>query len=532
MSGVITVFSALSVSSVLTALTAQAQIAPPYTDARLVPRGALRIGFEPSFRTYEERFAPDGTREPLGADFSADSAGVRLFPTASAAEVALRAITGDAAYTISAGRFRTALDADIRRFPLNVSFGLTSRLTLLVSVPIVTTRMQADFVVDSATANVGINPAAGTAAAVTQIQQLLVQLEAGAASVDAQIAAGAFGCPTSAMCDQARDLVLRARRLKTDLIALTGVPESGAVAGPLPPFAPLASSTAAAAVVAAIQSLSSELQSFGAAGITASLPLPAGKPAASDINGVLTNPEFGYDALSIGFVKYTQKLGDVEVGFRLGLVQSAAFRVALTGTARLPTGTRDLANHFIDLGTGDRQTDLAGGLEVALEPGSVISLGAAASYTVQLPDVLPRRVTSPDRPIAPAATEVLVDRDLGDVIEVSVYPALRLNPSFTAYFAGHYLNRRADRITLASGAPAVSVDPRDLEQETAMQVLSFGGGIYFRPPATDRRLPVEAGIDYRAAFQGDGGLAPKAMALSFYARLFYRIFGGRGSPER
>lgn len=516
------------------AATARAQVAPPYPDARLVPRGALRVSFEPLFTNFNTRFGPDGEEEPLGLDFSADSAGVRLFPTASPAELAVRSIFGDSSYAMSAGRFQTTLDADIRRLPFNISFGLTERLTLLVSVPIVTTRMQAGFVVDSTAANAGLNQAAALAAnagAAGQIQLLLTQLEAGAVSVDAQIAAGAFGCPTSAMCDEARDLVARARQLKTDLIALTGLMESGAATAQLPPFAPLATSSAGLALLSAIQNLSAELQSFGAGGVTATLPLPVRRLTAADVTAILANTEFGYEASPIAFIKHTQKLGDLEVGLRLGLAASPAFRATLTGTVRLPTGMRDRPTNFIDLGTGDRQTDVAGGLEAVWEPGSVVSLGVAGSYTLQLADQLPRRVTAPERPIAPRATEFLMRRDLGDVVTVSVFPALRLSPSFLAYFSGHYVSKAADRFELPPDAPpGVTVDPADLERETAMTTLSFGGGIYFRPPGTDR-LPVEAGVDYRAAFRGDGGLTPTARTLSFYARLFYRIVGGRRAAE-
>ncbi len=522
----------LTLLAAAAAATASAQIAPPYVDARLVPRGALRLSFEPRYQSFNERFASDGTSEAIGTDLSADSAGVRLFPTAAAAELAVRSMIADASYTMSAGRFRTTLDADIRHFPFNVSVGLADWLTFQVSVPIVTTRMQADLQVDSATANIGLNQAAalaGNAAAIAQIQLLLGQLEAGAASVEAQIAAGAFGCPSSSMCDQARALVARARGIRSDLIALTGVPSSGAAAFPLPPFAPLATSTAGLAILGAIQSVSTDLQNFGASALTATLPLPGGRPALSTIDGVLGAAEFGYDALPIAFAKLTQRLGDMEVGLRAGFARGRTFRTVVRGTVRLPTGTRDRPHHFTDLGSGDRQTDVEFGLEMAWDPGSVVSLGIAGSYTLQLPDRLVRRVTAPEQPIAPASTELLVERNLGDIMQLSVFPALRLSPSFTAYFSGHYVRRASDRFALAPDAPAtVVVNPDDLARETAQQMLSFGGGVYFRPPSGrgGRGLPVEAGIDYRAAFRGDGGLTPKTRTLNFYARLFYRLFGG------
>ncbi|MDH3459247.1 MAG: hypothetical protein OER90_20585, partial [Gemmatimonadota bacterium] len=59
-------------------------------------------------------------------------------------------------------------------------------------------------------------------------------------------------------------------------------------------------------------------------------------------------------------------------------------------------------------------------------------------------------------------------------------------------------------------------------------VVELRGGVFYR--AAEGRggpaLPIEAGIDYRAAFRGSGGLTPKAVSLNFYLRLFWRWFGG------
>lgn len=519
--------AALLLGTSLAPRPASAQLTPPYPDARLVPRGALRVSFEPSLENFDELFTTwSGAHRPLGADFSADSAGAHLFPTAAPAQEAVRSIIGDAAYRMSVGRMQTTLDADIRRFPLNASFGVSDRLTLVVSVPIVTTRMQVDLAVDPSAANAGLNQAAalaGNPGAMAEIQLLLAELEASAAAVEARIAAGDFGCPTSATCDAARALVARARQLKADLILLTGVSESGAPSGPLPPFAPLGTSAAGAAILSAIATLSAELQAFGAPGVTATLPLPADGLGPAEVNGILTGAEFGYEALPLAFAKRTQRLGDLELGARLGLVRQPSLRVVLVAGARLPTGMRDLPDHFTDLGTGDRQTDLMGRIEAAWEAG-VVSLAATGSYTLQLADRLVRRVTPPDRPIAPLATQATVRRDLGDVVQASLFPALRLSPAFTAYASAHVLSKAADTYELADGGDP-GLDAAVLGEGSAAKSLSFGGGIYYRPRPTPQHLPVEAGIDYRAAFHGEGRWTPVTRTVNFYLRVFFRVSG-------
>jgi hypothetical protein len=517
---------------------AVAPAAAQYPHAFVVPRGALRVSFEPELLNYDERFGPDGAVEPLGLDLTTDSAGPGFLPTLLGPQLAVQSILGDPTYRVTAGAITTKLDADIRRFPLSMALGLTNRITLTASLPIVTTRMQVNLALDSTDANVGWNQAvlqSGNPGGLDQITQLLAELEAGAAAVEAQIAAGAFGCPSSTMCDQARDLVTNTRVLAGNLVLLTGV---GAEAGSgIPPFAPLAGSPAGQAILTVIDAIAADLVAFGAAAPGVALPLPAEQITTDDINTVLTSNGFGYDAFPLAFAKLSNSLGDAEVGLRWGLIQERSVRATLVTKVRLPTGTLDSPVHFTDLGSGDKQTDLIGGLELSLEPGNAVSLAVSASYTLQLSQQLQRRITVPERPIALAAAQTVVRRDLGDVVQFAAYPSVRLNKAFRVYLSGNYFKKFQDEVTMPGGATAPtgfpgaeSVDA--LEQKTEMEMLSLGGGIYFRM-TEDKvgrpRLPIEAGIDYRTAFDGKGGLTPNPTRLNFYLRLYYGLWWKR--PE-
>lgn len=321
---------------------------------------------------------------------------------------------------------------------------------------------------------------------------------------------------------------MQARALAANLSGLSGLDAAGTIATELPPFAPLASSAAGAAIVQAIAALSTELDSLGAPAFTGSFPLPNGRLDAEGIGTVLGDPEFGYEALPLAFTRYRQKLGDVELGVRFGLVQRSATRAVVFATARLPTGTLDDPDNFVDIGTGDRQTDVELGFEGFVQAGSFVALAASAAYTFQFSQQLPRRVTSHDRPIAPLSALTDVNRDLGDVLRVGLYPSLRLAPAFIAYGSATYLRRSADRVTLAGTSGGTSLDPAALEFETSMETMSFGGGIAYHA-VRGRGLPVEAGVDYRAVFSGSGGQTPKRTTLNFYLRLFWRLFGGEGA---
>ncbi len=517
---------------VLSGTLAPCTVAAQYPNTYVLPRGALMVSFEPELIQYDTRFGPDGEQEPLGTDLTTDSLGPNFLPTLLAPQLAVRSILDDATYRMTAGAAVTKLDADIRRFPFHIAVGLSSRVTFTAVLPIVTTRMQVDFTLDAAAANVGWNQAAlpsGNAAGLSQIQQLLDEIEAAALAVEAEIAQGSFGCPSSAMCDQARDAVLRARTLASNLRSLSGVGGES----PLPPFAPLASSAAGMGILAQIEAINLELQSFGSGAFTVTLPLPSEALTAEAINTVLTEPSFGYNASPLAFAKRRNTLGDAEVGLRWGLVQSTGARVVLSTKVRLPTGKVDLPSHFTDLGTGDKQTDLIAGLDAALEPGEGVALGLSGSYTMQLSHQLRRRLTVPERPIALEAAETLVQRNLGDILEISAHPSIRLNRAIRVYLSGTYFRKFRDAVTLAGGdigdIPGAE-PPAALEEESDMQLLTLGGGIYFRS-AEDRagrpRLPVEAGIDYRTAFDGKGGLTPNPTRLHFFLRLYWRLWGER-----
>jgi hypothetical protein len=323
--------------------------------------------------------------------------------------------------------------------------------------------------------------------------------------------------------------------LRNDIMMMTGVLSDGSLVPALPPFSPLATSNAGLAVLAAIQNSSDDLVSFGAPAITTTLPLPAARIGNEDANAVLTDLGFGYDAFALEFVKYKEKLGDIELGLRWGLAQGSTLRAVLSGIVRLPTALQDHPANFVDIGTGNKQTDLQIGLDGAWEPGSVASLAFSGYYNLQLGDQLPRRVTSHDQPIQLSLYELTVSRNLGDVFRVAAFPAVSLAPGFVAFASIDYYHKGPDKYSwieqppLSEGGPSVE----ELEFETRGAQLNIGGGLNFR--STGRRpgtLPLEAGVMYQVSYQGSGGQVPNVRGINFYLRLFFRLFGERpGATE-
>ena len=130
------------------------------------------------------------------------------------------------------------------------------------------------------------------------------------------------------------------------------------------------------------------------------------------------------------------------------------------------------------------------------------------------------RIGPPESPLVPLSGRVLVSRNLGDVIQASAFPTLRLTDVFRVFGSINYYRKASDTYEIAavgSGGLAVNApsSAEPLERESAMQAWSFGGGIAYRSDrsTTGRVLPIEAGLNYRSAFSGAGGLTPKTNSV-------------------
>ncbi len=511
-----------------------------YVDARVLGRGQLQVGFLPSYGHYDTRFDSSGMMQPLGFYLSPDSAGSNVLPTISGAEAAVRNLTGDSTYRMNLGKLKLPLDADVRRFPFAFAVGITDWLTLGVRVPLVKTRVQGVLAVDSTGANVGWNQAtlaADNAAALAEILELLSQLDRAITWLQGQIAQGSYGCPSSLQCTNANALLLRAIRLRDNLAILTG--QTGAAVA-LPPVAPLATSAAGLAIRGEIKAVAESLAALGASFVTDTLPLPTSPLDTAGVQAIVTHQEFGYDLRPLATMRRTYTIGDVEAFLRLGLLRGNHLRAVLTTGVRLPSGQRPYPVHVFNLGTGDRQVDVEGGLEFAWEPGS-LGFSGTALYTHQFADQLSMRWAPAERPIAPAAYEYLTDRKLGDVFRAAVYPSLTLSEGFRVYGSVYYFHKAADSYSLPAtvdplpGTPAAA----DMARGSGGQSLSIGGGIAYRATRPQRdttgtrtALPVEAGLSYQAAYSGSGGLVPKSTMLNLYLRFYYRLWGNVSQPAR
>ncbi len=133
-----------SLASLLLGL-ALTSAAPSAAHAQLtaigVPRGAVRFEITGDFRNFDSRFN-QGVTEVYTADFQRAAIGAEFFPDLLPAEAAIGRIAGGSSYRLSIGRTATQGDANVGTLGIGLALGLTKRLTLFGTVPIVRQRVQ------------------------------------------------------------------------------------------------------------------------------------------------------------------------------------------------------------------------------------------------------------------------------------------------------------------------------------------------------------------------------------------------------
>src|SRR3982751_3785493 len=132
-------FVALLVSAPLGGAMAQSGIGP-LDDATPIPRGWVRFSVLNAWTRYDGRFGTNGGLDPLGAPLSTDSLGPRQLPLLAPVEGALQTLTNNPLQRLTLGRLDVRSDARIVTTPLVLEYGITTRLSLGVTVPVVQTR--------------------------------------------------------------------------------------------------------------------------------------------------------------------------------------------------------------------------------------------------------------------------------------------------------------------------------------------------------------------------------------------------------
>lgn len=502
------------------ALPLAAQLAPI-----TAPKGLLRLDFGGRFDNWDQRFL-NGVKQDPGADFSHNPFSAHLLSPLAAAEAELRRVTGVQAISLSLGRSSSSMLVNVGTASIGAAYGLTSRLTVFGTVPIVRVRVQNRFSLDSTDANAGFNPADpdfGDAVGAGVTAGFLTQLQATLATISGRIADGSYDA-NPAQKALAQQIVTQGTPLHGDLKTLFETVT----------FLPVAGSAAAGSLLAPIESLQLSIETLDTAFSFTALPaLPARGPGGQEFEDFITSPGGPFQGRPFS-PPILQYIGDVEVGAAFNWLdhrpRNGGFgvRSVLVGTVRLRTAQLDRPDDFFDIGTGDRQPDVQGDLVTDIARGR-IGARLTARYVLQLPGRQDRRLAPPDQPFAPAATLAAVEWDPGEIMEGSFEPFLRIGPTLALTAGVRYRSKGADQYSyVRNQAPIEGTTPDVLAIGSKQNATAFSVGLSFAHDGRRRDgtvgMPIEAALRWEKTTGSTLGRVPANESVSVALRFFRRMF--------
>ncbi len=508
-----------------------ADVSAQVLDDALVPRGRARFELSPVFTSWESRFGrtPTGAtgREPLGQDLTTASAET-LFPGAESLRAAVEAMSGTTGYSAVLGETQARVTKDITRIEFGGHVGVFDWLTIGAVLPWTRTRSSVDvaFRPDTIAGDLGHNPTATGSSGVTSFLQALSSAESAAQTNATQVCGTA---PGSGSCTSAQALAARTAAFRG----------SAATAYGASAFFPRSGSATATALSQAVTALSADLIAAGLGGIAIPMAFATQAISESDYWSLPAGAGTGIQGEPLGSVKGLWHAGDMEVSATVRLLESGGaaadgtppgFTYRLLGTVlgRLPTGLSDSADVFLDVATGDGQSDIEGRLLGQVTIGRRLGMNVGARYGVQLPRTLVVRVAPPETVVAAYSTRQVVEWSPGAYFGLEVAPVWRLSDELSV--AGEYrvFRKYRDDYALTGASVGAPVDPTVLEIESGVTLHEVGGTMRFDTMARwlgEGARPIQAHLRIVHAVAGAGGQTPVTTQVEFGVSLFRRLWG-------
>ncbi len=483
-----------------------------------IPHGALEIGLIGAFYPNDQVW-DNGVRRPLGALVDP------VNPLTATLQTRLSAVLGVPVGDLSLGA-TTVAAREHGIGDINFGYGLTRRLTMFVTFPVVYVRSRVAAIADTFVGRVGLNPANVAAQNSTGQQQtsaFFTQFDAALATLTQNLQQGTYaGDP--ALLAEAQQTLSNATALRTSLFALLGDPTQSSV---LLPLATDPYSTTLDANLATLQAaLSTQLN---VPGFTALPALPSTAITSVEV-AALDSTQYGF-ALPNRFPKYG--LGDIEAGLAYQLISddsAGAPRwndVWLRGTVRLPTGSVPDSAELLDQGTGSPNPAVR--FEAIGESGrGRLGLRVEASYQHALIASVVSRLSAPDQLVVSTDNIAAVRSEPGDSLAITLRPFVRFAPHLALVGVAQYWRRSASRTTYLSGqTPIAGIDASMFDAASAANAVIVGFGVSYSHPGGDglrgNGLPVEAAWSIERTIHTSAGVFPDALTTRVSLRLYRPI---------
>lgn len=491
------------------------------------PKGTLRVNFGGGFESVDQRIFGGHTEDYL-ADFGSAALGSDRLPGLRAADSLLSAILGPSGSRLNLGAQRTNGQLTIGTFNIGAALGITRRLTLFGNIPLVTTRVQAHFKLDSAAANAGLNTALpghtdnGTAVAFfTSFDNALTTLDNGITN----------GNYSGAQLALAQSISARAAALRDQLRALTIDP--GTASG----FLPSQGSPAGQQILARVQALQDTLaNSLGVAGFATDPYLPPSRLSDADFATAIGDQLGPVAAFPLAESKIA-RMGDMDVGATYTVIddfdrpgKTGGVRLAVSGLLRLPTGLRDNPNNLLDVGTGNGRYE-AGVSGTADVSGRVWGARFTGGYLVRLAALRVRRLAAPGEAYPDASRLTNIRFNAGDILTVGVQPYVRVARNLALVSQVDYQRIGSDRNAYDQPSDSIGGLNPNILSLGRRSSLAVGIGVSYVgrsprecEPGKKCGWPVEASWNYTTVVQGSGDRVLKFRTTRLEIRWYQRIW--------
>lgn len=518
-------------SALLLCLIVGGDLAAQILDDTLVPRGQLRLQAHPSFTIWSTRFGRtvDGTEltEDLGTDLT-DPTGSLLFPGIETLARLLEGITTSSGYAPVLGSTEGRVAQEVTRIEFGGHVGVFDWLTIGIVVPWTRTGTALDYTFAADTtggADLGLSPTVTNSGGV---DGYLLALANAAAAASANAATACAAGP-GAGCAAAQSLADRA----TSLFGSTGNAYAAS------PFFPMAGSAMATLLAQVSSTLDADLVGAGLTGIGAPMAFATDVLTEEGLGLLPQTPGAGIDGAPLGTRLGLWQTGDIEVSALIRVLERVAgagadgsmglsYRMTIGLLARLPTGTPEDPDVFLDFGTGDGQTDIEGRVTGV---GSLGRLGLAVGgrYGIQASSTLTKRVAPLELAMPPLSTRQLVRWSPASYLGLEVAPSFQLSDelSLTGQYSFFYKGRDVYELVDA----ALALDPDELARETGMKLHQVGVGLRYSTVQSwtggVAPRPVELHVRVVRTVAGSGGHTPISTRVEAGIRLFRRVWGPR-----
>jgi hypothetical protein len=491
------------------------------------PKGTLRVDFRGSFESVDQRIFGGRTEDYL-ADFGSAALGSDRLPGLRAADSLLSAILGQPGSRLNLGAQRANGQLTIGTGTIGAALGITRRLTLFGNIPLVTTRVQAHFKLDSTAANAGLNTAlpghVDNGAAVS----FFTSFDNALTTLDNQITNGTY---SGAQLALAQSISARASALRDQLRALTIDP------GTATNFLPSHGSAAGQQILAQIQGLQDTLAtSLSVSGFTSAPYLPTTRLNDADFASAIGDQLGPVAAFPLAESKIA-RMGDMDVGATYTFVdefdrpgKTGGFRFAVSGLLRLPTGQRDNPNNFLDVGTGNGRYE-AGVSGTADLSSRVWGARFTGGYLVRFAALRVRRLATPSEAYPDASRLTNIRFNAGDILTVGVQPYIRLARNLAILSQFEYQRVGSDRNAYDQPSDSIGGLNPNLLSLGSRSALAAGIGVTYVgrsprecEPGKKCGWPVEASWNYLTVVQGSGDRVLKFRTTRLEIRWYQRIW--------